>query len=130
MQNFCLFCKKNLLFPILHTHFYKTPTSVCLLYHLFYLNNHFPHFFIIYLNSLSLSPFTVTSNNSSTDPPQLKLADPQAPIHHDWNSPIHKHRSATSTDPQRFVPVGPNISISSTSTKTHSSWLLSTNPQP
>ena len=39
MQNSCLFCKKKHTFSILHTHFYKTPTSVYLFYHLFYLNN-------------------------------------------------------------------------------------------
>ena len=98
--------QKKPTFSILHTHFYKTPTAICLFYHLFYLNNHFPHFFYYYLsqfslslspfmvwNSLSpfpiwnsLSPFTVTSNDPSTNPPRLKLANPQAPIR-------HKHRS-------------------------------------
>ena len=35
-------------FFILHTHFYKIPTSICLFYHLFYLNNYFSHFFILF----------------------------------------------------------------------------------
>ena len=41
MQNSYLFCKKkkNILFSILHIHFYKILTSVYLFYHLFYLNN-------------------------------------------------------------------------------------------
>ena len=40
VQNSCLFCKKKKHnFSILHTHFYKTPTSVYLFDHLFYLNN-------------------------------------------------------------------------------------------
>ena len=56
------FAKKNLLFSILHIHFYKILTSVCLFYHLFYLNNNFPHFYSYFIsNSLSplmrLSPF-------------------------------------------------------------------------
>ena len=42
-------------FSILHTHFYKTPTSIHLFYHLFYLNNHFLTFLIIILSqTLSL----------------------------------------------------------------------------
>ena len=47
----------------------------------------------------------------------------------------HKHEStntffATSTDPQRFVPVDPKTLISSISTETHSNRLLSNNAQP
>ena len=42
---FVYFAKKKILFSILHTYFYKTPTSVCLFYTLFYLNNMFPPFF-------------------------------------------------------------------------------------
>ena len=38
-KKFRLFYTKNLLFFILHHHFYKTPTSVHLFYHLSYLNN-------------------------------------------------------------------------------------------
>ena len=32
MQNFCIFTHLKPTFFILHSHFYKTPTSVCLLY--------------------------------------------------------------------------------------------------
>ena len=32
MQKFCKFVHLKLIFSILHSHFYKTPTSVCLLY--------------------------------------------------------------------------------------------------
>ena len=39
MQIFLLFCTKKSTFSILYTHFYKTPTSVCLFYTFFYLNN-------------------------------------------------------------------------------------------
>ena len=59
------FYTKNLLFFILHTHFYKTPTSVDLFYHMFYLNNHFLTFLLIILSQTlslhfqaSLSPLT------------------------------------------------------------------------
>ena len=41
------FTQKKPTVSILHTYFYKTPTSVCLFYHLFYLNNHFSYFFFI-----------------------------------------------------------------------------------
>ena len=37
----------------------------------------------------------------------------QASIHYGWNSLIHKHRFTTSINPQRFVPVEPNILIPS-----------------
>ena len=54
--NFPSILHKKLFFSILHTHFYKTPTSVYLFYPLFYLNNHFSHFFIIILSqTLSLN---------------------------------------------------------------------------
>ena len=39
MENLSILEKNKKTFSILHTHFYKTPTSVCLFYHLFYLNN-------------------------------------------------------------------------------------------
>ena len=96
MRNFYLFCPKKPTFCILHTHFYKTPISVCLFYHLFYLNNHFPHFFlIIYLNPLS--PFPVLnslsihghkqrSKHQSTTVETRRSTStdlPQAPIHRD-----------------------------------------------
>ena len=45
MQIFLLFCTKKSTFFMLHTHFYKTPTSVCLLYTFFYLNNIILNFF-------------------------------------------------------------------------------------
>ena len=98
MQIFCLFCKKNLLFSILHTHFYKTPTSVCLFYHLFYLNNHFPHFFLIFYLKLSLSTHKTLSIPTETllsktplhhihSPIQaLILTEPQASIYKRWST--------------------------------------------
>ena len=43
-------------FFILHTHFYKIPTSICLFYHLFYLNNYFSHFFILFPTSPTTIP--------------------------------------------------------------------------
>ena len=116
MQNFCLFCQKKPTFSILHTNFYKILTSVCLFYNLFYLNNHFPKFFN-YLSQLSLSlSLSIHSLKLSLSIPHLKLSLhlwSQAMIHHGWNWPIHKHRFATSTNPKRFVPVYPNIPISS-----------------
>ena len=111
--------KKKPTFSILQIHFYKIPTSVCLSYHLFYLTNHFPHFFIIYLKpSLSLSLHSPSETllsihdhssiqalihhdwNSPIHKHQSTSIDPpQAPIHHSWNLPIHKHQSATNADP-------------------------------
>ena len=40
--------KKKHIFSILHTYFYKTLTSVCLLYILFYLNNIFLIFLLLF----------------------------------------------------------------------------------
>ena len=42
-------------FSILHIYFYKTHTSVCLFYHLFYLNNHF-FFFLLFLTGPTTLP--------------------------------------------------------------------------
>ena len=98
MQIFCLFCKKKLTFSILHAHFYKTPTSVCLFYHLFYLNNHFPHFFLIFYLKLSLSTHKTLSIPTETllfktplhhihSPIQaLILTEPQASIYKRWST--------------------------------------------
>ena len=99
------------IFSILHIH-YKTSTLVCLFYYLFYLNNHFPHFFYC----SSQLPFNPSENSLS---PFLKTLSPP------WMKLGHKHHStnifsATSTDPQRFIPVDPKTLISSTSTKTRS----------
>ena len=120
MQISCLFCKKNLLFSILHTHFYKTPTSVCPFYYLFYLNNHFPHFFYYFIsNSLSpltrLSPFplkllslkllsiTITRQSKYRYSPIHKRRSK----HRDW--PIHKRRSK-----HRYLPIHKCRSATST----------------
>ena len=54
--NFLSILQEKPTFSILHNHFYKTPTPVCLFYHLFYLNNHFSHFY--YFISNTLSPLT------------------------------------------------------------------------
>ena len=48
MQIFLLFCTKKAIFSILHIYFYKTPTSVYLLYTLFSLNNHFIFFLLLF----------------------------------------------------------------------------------
>ena len=46
--------KKNLLF-LFYTPIFTTHTSVCPFYYLFYLNNNFPHFLLLFIsNSLSL----------------------------------------------------------------------------
>ena len=55
MQTYHLFCTKKTTFFILHTHFYKTPTSVHLLYTIFYINNIFIFFFNIILSTVSFS---------------------------------------------------------------------------
>ena len=57
MQIFLLLCTKKHIFSILHTHFYKTSTSVCLFYTFFYLNNIILTFF--YYSQL-LTPPTLT----------------------------------------------------------------------
>ena len=59
MENLSILEKNKKTFSILHTYFYKTPTSVCLFYHLFYLNNRFPHFHY-YLSQL---PFNASENS-------------------------------------------------------------------
>ena len=41
LKNSVYFTQKNILFSILHYHFYKTPTSVYLLYTIFSINNIF-----------------------------------------------------------------------------------------
>ena len=56
MQIFLLFCTKKAIFSILHTYFYKTPTSVYLLYTLFSLNNRFIIFFFIISTSSLVNP--------------------------------------------------------------------------
>ena len=45
--NFLSILQENHTFSILHTNFYKTPTSVCLFYTIFYLNNTFSSLFFI-----------------------------------------------------------------------------------
>ena len=59
MQIFLLFCTKKHIFSILHTYFYKTPTSVCLFYTFFYLNNIILTFFY-YLQLLTPPTLTHT----------------------------------------------------------------------
>ena len=115
----------------MHTHFYKTLTSVCVFYHLFYLKKYFPHFFLLFIISpfltllkLSLSSFTLPGNSPLPPPLLVEIASPSLPRGHKQRSTrititnpqfrIHKQRS-TSTDPR------------STSTILVD---LSTNPQP
>ena len=54
--NFLYILQKKHTFFILHTHFYKTSTSICLFYFLFYLNNHFSHFFLLYFTGPTTLP--------------------------------------------------------------------------
>ena len=65
VHNFSLFCKKKHTFSILHTHFYKTLTSVYLLYTLFYINNIFLFYFPLTLK-LSTSHFPLTYKVSTS----------------------------------------------------------------
>ena len=112
--------KKKPTFSILQIHFYKIPTSVCLSYHLFYLTNHFPHFFIIYLKpslslslSLSIHSYLKLSLHSPSET-LLSIHDHssiQALIHHDWNSPIHKHQSTSIDPPQAPIHHSWNLPI-------------------
>ena len=103
MQNFYLFCKRKSIFSILHTHIYKTLTSVYLFYHLFYLNNHFPHFFLLLFISNSFSPLTVISNSLSI--PHLKLFSPFTVTHRSRrrSTMVETHRSTNTDLPQ--VPI-------------------------
>ena len=48
MKNFLSILQKKHTFSIFHTHFYKTPTSICLFYTVFYLNNIFLTFFLLF----------------------------------------------------------------------------------
>ena len=76
MQNFCLFYIIEHIFSILHIHFYKTPISIYVFYHLFYLNNNIslilyyilqttthrtpPTFFFLFLMPISLFLWTIS----------------------------------------------------------------------
>ena len=74
--------KINLLFSILHINFYKTFTSVCLFYHLFYLNNHFPHFYYYFIsNSLSLHSRDSLHSHLKLFSPSQSFADPSTDTH-------------------------------------------------
>ena len=103
MQNFYLFCKRKSIFSILHTHIYKTLTSVYLFYHLFYLNNHFPHFFLLLFISNSFSPLTVISNSLSI--PHLKLFSPFTVTHRSRrrSTMVETHRSINTDPPQVLI---------------------------
>ena len=68
MQKFCKFAHLKPTYSILHSHFYKAPTSVCLLYTSVYLNNHYYYYFIIYLIFLKSLP------HSHPKPPALTHA--------------------------------------------------------
>ena len=48
MKIFLSILQKKHTFSIFHTYFYKTPTSICLFYTLFYLNNIFLTFFLLF----------------------------------------------------------------------------------
>ena len=53
------FARKNIFFSILHTHFYKTSTSIYLFYHLFYLNNNISLiFYYIKQTTIHMAPPT------------------------------------------------------------------------
>ena len=65
--------KTHFLF-ILHTHFYKTPTSIYLIYTLFYINNFFLFYFpLTHKVSASLFPLTLKLS-ASHFPLTLKLS--------------------------------------------------------
>ena len=55
---FFYFAQKKPIFSILHTHFYKTPTSVYLFYTFFYLNNIILTFLLLF--TTTLTPPTLT----------------------------------------------------------------------
>ena len=57
--------KKNMFFSILHTHFYKTPTSVCLFYTLFYLNNILLTFFYYFTATHGPTNFNTHANSNN-----------------------------------------------------------------
>ena len=80
VHNFCLFCtqkKKKHIFSILHTHFYKTSSSVYLLYTLFYINNIFLFYFSLTLK-LSASLFSLTHKLTTQ---YLPLPHPSKSLH-------------------------------------------------
>ena len=60
--NFPSILHKKLTFPILHTHFYKTLTSVCLFYTFFYLNNIFLTFFYYFTTTHGPTNFNTHAN--------------------------------------------------------------------
>ena len=73
---------KKILFSILHTHFYKTPTLVYLLYTLFYINNIFLFYFSLTLK-LSASLFSLTHKSPlnlclSLIPQSLCISNPSS----------------------------------------------------
>ena len=60
--NFPSILHKKLTFSILHTHFYKTLTSVCLFYTFFYLNNIFLTFFYYFTTTHGPINFNTHAN--------------------------------------------------------------------
>ena len=60
--NFPSILHKKLTFSILHTHFYKTLTSVCLFYTFFYLNNIFLTFFYYFTTTHGPTNFNTHAN--------------------------------------------------------------------
>ena len=57
--------QKNPTFSILHTYFYKTPTSVCLFYTLFYLNNILLTFFYYFTATHGPTNFNTHANSNN-----------------------------------------------------------------
>ena len=106
--NFRSILQEKPIFSFLHTNFYKTPISVCLFYHLFYLKNHFPHFFYYFILN-SLSPLTRLSI-----PTETLLS--KTPLHHS-RSPIQPSILA---DPQ--VPIQASIPVDSQALVCHKRW--------
>ena len=76
VHNLSILQKKNT-FSILHTNFYKTSTSVYLLYTLFYINNIFLFYFSLTLK-LSASLFSLTHKLTSQS---LPLSHPSKSLH-------------------------------------------------
>ena len=106
--NFRSILQEKPIFSFLHTNFYKTPTSVCLFYHLFYLKNHFPHFFYYFISN-SLSPLTWLSIPTETLLSKTPLLHSRSPI-----------QPSILADPQ--VPIQASIPVDSQALVCHKRW--------
>ena len=105
MQNSCLFCTKKHIFSILHTYFYKTPTSIYLFYNLFYLNNHFLTFFYYFISNSLYSHMKIQSKHGekNSDPSTVRNSSLKLRSKHRY-SPTHKRWFASADS--FFVSIG------------------------